>query len=329
MATKTFDELKQMAIQIRDEKTNKQNTANRIGTEMLEHLDKLEQDYYDKTTTDEELKKRDAKLAELSSYLNISDLYPQGSADGDNLYTFSDALSKVPNLYRKNGLIITFKDKEGFWQTWKNIGATYSYDTITNWILIDYSSRGYTDPTELSKRKKNLEKSLTLLYNIGALVKDGGVLSTIKTIENKYLLASTGITDNDSYRIVIKDVTDIDLVLIEGVKIGAVSNYAFSLDENLTSIIETSQSDRTYPNGVICKPYPGVKYLAISVQKKPVSYSSVYKLKENNIMADKFQQKSDSVKLLRTDLFSLNFGEYNERLQSIINNLSYNITTVH
>lgn len=67
MATKTFDELKQLAIQIRDEKTNKQNTATRVGTEMLEHLNKLEQDYYDKTTTDEELKKRDNKLTELEN----------------------------------------------------------------------------------------------------------------------------------------------------------------------------------------------------------------------------------------------------------------------
>lgn len=69
MATKTFEELKQLAIQIRDEKTNKQNTATRIGTQMLEHLNKLEQDYYDKTATDEELKQRDEKLSELSSVL--------------------------------------------------------------------------------------------------------------------------------------------------------------------------------------------------------------------------------------------------------------------
>ena len=69
MATKTFEELKQLAIQIRDEKTNKQNTATRIGTQMLEHLNKLEQDYYDKTATDEELKQRDEKLTELSSYI--------------------------------------------------------------------------------------------------------------------------------------------------------------------------------------------------------------------------------------------------------------------
>lgn len=65
MATKTFEELKQLAIQIRDEKTNKQNTATRVGTAMLEHINKLEQDYYDKTQTDEELKERDDKLTEL------------------------------------------------------------------------------------------------------------------------------------------------------------------------------------------------------------------------------------------------------------------------
>lgn len=65
MATKTFDELKQLAIQIRDEKTNKQNTANRVGTAMLEGINKLEQDYYDKTAADKELKKRDDKLTEL------------------------------------------------------------------------------------------------------------------------------------------------------------------------------------------------------------------------------------------------------------------------
>ena len=73
MATKTFEELKQLAIQIRDEKTNKQNTATRVGTAMLEHINKLEQDYYDKTQTDEELKERDDKLTELSADIsNIS-----------------------------------------------------------------------------------------------------------------------------------------------------------------------------------------------------------------------------------------------------------------
>lgn len=67
MATKTFEELKQLAIQIRDEKTNKQNTATRVGTAMLEHINKLEQDYYNKTQTDEALKERDDKLTGLEN----------------------------------------------------------------------------------------------------------------------------------------------------------------------------------------------------------------------------------------------------------------------
>ena len=70
MATKTFEELKQLAIQIRDEKTNKQNTATRIGTQMLGHLDKLEQDYYDKTATDEKLIELEKELGKLN-YLSV------------------------------------------------------------------------------------------------------------------------------------------------------------------------------------------------------------------------------------------------------------------
>ena len=77
MATKTFEELKQLAIQIRDEKTNKQNTATRVGTAMLEHINKLEQDYYDKTQTDEELKERDDKLTELSKTFLFCDNYQE------------------------------------------------------------------------------------------------------------------------------------------------------------------------------------------------------------------------------------------------------------
>ena len=97
MATKTFEELKQLAIQIRDEKMNKQNTATRIGTQMLEHLDKLEQDYYDKTATDEELKERDEKLTELCydynkkitniNNLRINKLDPQKAEIGKYLHS--------------------------------------------------------------------------------------------------------------------------------------------------------------------------------------------------------------------------------------------------
>ena len=108
MATKTFEELKQLAIQIRDEKTNKQNTATRIGTQMLEHLNKLEQDYYDKTATDKELKQRDAKLAELSSSINAIELYKNIDNNSRNSiieytenegYFISKTLDIIPSEY--------------------------------------------------------------------------------------------------------------------------------------------------------------------------------------------------------------------------------------
>lgn len=104
MATKTFEELKQLAIQIRDEKTNKQNTATRIGTQMLEHLDKLEQDYYDKTATDEELKERDEKLTELEGEIEKSvseeDVNVTNEADK---YLFIDSKGNVIFEIDKNG----------------------------------------------------------------------------------------------------------------------------------------------------------------------------------------------------------------------------------
>lgn len=108
MATKTFEELKQLAIQIRDEKTNKQNTATRVGTAMLEHINKLEQDYYDKIQTDEELKERDEKLTELSDNVglyNVDKNVPLGSG----FYTSTTARAAVPSSVRKIGLIITYK----------------------------------------------------------------------------------------------------------------------------------------------------------------------------------------------------------------------------
>ncbi|MCF2738231.1 hypothetical protein [Bacteroides caecigallinarum] len=72
MATKTFEELKQMAIQIRDEKTNKQNTATRIGTQMLEHLNKLEQDFLDKDTTEAKFSELGHKTIDRNIYSRIN-----------------------------------------------------------------------------------------------------------------------------------------------------------------------------------------------------------------------------------------------------------------
>ena len=96
MATKTFEELKQLAIQIRDEKTNKQNTATRVGTAMLEHINKLEQDYYDKNQTDEkftELSKRNYTKNEALNSL-IKEIYVIGANRGSTY---------IKNIHRQGG----------------------------------------------------------------------------------------------------------------------------------------------------------------------------------------------------------------------------------
>lgn len=133
MATKTFDELKQLAIQIRDEKTNKQNTANRVGTAMLEGINKLEQDFYDKIAADEEFKKRDDKLIELANNVglyNVDKHVPLGGG----FYTSATARAAVPSDVRKIGLIITYKTDVTTSVTEQFIGSDVSgWTTDANW----------------------------------------------------------------------------------------------------------------------------------------------------------------------------------------------------
>ena len=115
MATKTFDELKQLAIQIRDEKTNKHNTATRVGTEMLEHLNKLEQDYYDKTT-----------INNRTSEYNVSLNHPTSGLSGSNKYDLSSAIAQVPAELRIDGLTVSFLNESGDTEKWEFSGGSWA-----------------------------------------------------------------------------------------------------------------------------------------------------------------------------------------------------------
>ena len=114
MATKTFEELKQLAIQIRDEKTNKQNTATRVGTEMLEHLNKLEQDYYDKTT-----------INNRTSEYNVSLNHPTSGLSGSNKYDLSSAIAQVPAELRTDGVTVSFLNADGNTEKWEFSGGSW------------------------------------------------------------------------------------------------------------------------------------------------------------------------------------------------------------
>ena len=115
MATKTFEELKQLAIQIRDEKTNKQNTATRIGTQMLEHLDKLEQDYYDKTT-----------INNRTSEYNVSINHPTSGISGGNKYDLTSAIGQVPAELRTAGVKVSFLNESGNVESWEFSGGSWA-----------------------------------------------------------------------------------------------------------------------------------------------------------------------------------------------------------
>ena len=120
MATKTFEELKQLAIQIRDEKTNKQNTATRVGTAMLEHINKLEQDYYDKTT-----------INNRTSEYNVSINHPTSGISSSNKYDLSSAIAQVPAELRTAGLKVSFLNSSGKPESWKYQGSSWA---VANFI---------------------------------------------------------------------------------------------------------------------------------------------------------------------------------------------------
>lgn len=136
MATKTFEELKQMAIQIRDEKANKQNTATRIGTQMLEHLNKLEQDFLDKDTTE-------GKFSELqessvsNSFFNkfVSDFFI-------DISNYNGDLPLSGNLY-----ITRFGDDSGFKTITISNTPTYSIDTIVAQYYNKTEDTGFIETT--------------------------------------------------------------------------------------------------------------------------------------------------------------------------------------
>lgn len=169
MATKTFEELKQLAIQIRDEKTNKQNTATRVGTAMLEHINKLEQDYYDKTQTDEELKERDDKLTELENNIceiNLSDKYPTNGIDSGKYYDFTTAINFVGNMFSEGGsfpgLKITFLNANKNIETYEYLGDNMKI--ASSWQKI-VSSSNYPELQKKIKLIADLPISTNKLIN--------------------------------------------------------------------------------------------------------------------------------------------------------------------
>lgn len=162
MATKTFEELKQLAIQIRDEKTNKQNTATRVGTAMLEHINKLEQDYYDKTT-----------INNRTSEYNVSINHPTSGISSSNKYDLSSAIVQVPAELRTfKGLKVSFINENGDTESWiytqevsGNFLNTKFWKKVgSDTLVINFISDVYTTRKSITQATRRY--GLIISYNV-------------------------------------------------------------------------------------------------------------------------------------------------------------------
>lgn len=235
MATKTFEELKQLAIQIRDEKTNKQNTATRIGTQMLEHLDKLEQDYYDKTATDEELKERDEKLTELESKINgvLIDVNIDTELNKSNQYSI-DVKKNTPfkisiNTSDENYYHIYLGGYDGIFIGYKHGNNTFEY---TNGVDFDI--------TYINVFTYQIGEDLSI--SIKFELKDNILAHTVQNTENiQSNKVAIDVLNSDVYKIKTIDFTESGFVGING-KSGESEIYVRTLYE------ECKQGDIIYLN---------------------------------------------------------------------------------
>lgn len=150
---KTFEELKALAIQIRDELTNKANTALRVGTSFLETIFKIEEEYYSK----EDIKK-------LISDFNVSVIYPHNGYNSTERYTLSIAITQVWEELRSNaGLKVSFIGLDGETEVWAFQGGEWSIDNfikvnICNYMILRWDSDEYITRLQvpMSERKSGL-----------------------------------------------------------------------------------------------------------------------------------------------------------------------------
>lgn len=285
MATKTFEELKQLAIQIRDEKTNKQNTATRVGTAMLEHINKLEQDYYDKNQTDEELKERDDKLTELSTKIQ-------------------DVNNEIDGIILNSINCDVFLDKQLF---------QYLYNGSDSRTL--YSTDGNIYVWDISKYKG---KTFVITKNFQGFPTGGNKSSSI-TVQAKIPNKGSIITSGDIIRVIDADiredgshftVEESDLYLV----VSSTGNGEFKSKESIKNDIEEIKS----PVGQMQEKISAINYSLTETKKeKGSNYTDYY----YNVESVEYLYIKSNITSTTNYSLNLSLFEDSEYTISIIDNL--------
>ena len=109
---KTYNELKQKAEEIRTNVLPESNTAELVGRQFLDMLDRSEEDHSSTSGSTPEY--------------NVSANHSSQGIDSGNRYYLSTAVAMVPVKIRKPGLKITYLQKNHTWTTYQYCGQSIS-----------------------------------------------------------------------------------------------------------------------------------------------------------------------------------------------------------
>ena len=102
--SKTFDELKQGAEEIRTNVLPDSNTAGLVGKQFLDIIEKQETEQAD-------------RLKLVTDY-NVSTYFPNEGIENSNRYLLTGAIAKCPSALKRSGQKLTFLQKNNTWVTY-------------------------------------------------------------------------------------------------------------------------------------------------------------------------------------------------------------------
>lgn len=126
------------------------------------------------------------KVENYANEVNVSVLFPTGSPDSDDRYTFAQAVAKIPVSMRNVGVRLTYTDKEGISQTWVKYRNFGSFDSAGSWYNADW----YDTLTQLADCVGGVDDGVATHYDDTILTENGYIDGTGEFVANVSYRAS-------------------------------------------------------------------------------------------------------------------------------------------
>ena len=147
---KTFNELKNIANEIRTEIRPLHNSAGKVGGELVDIVEKIEEGFNEinkkanatnLATETKERKDADANIIKKAPWFNVTDQYPLAMG---SYYAPAEARALIPAEIRKSGLIITYSTSSGVWVKEQFLRSSASdWTNEANWMDISSDTPVY------------------------------------------------------------------------------------------------------------------------------------------------------------------------------------------